>query len=96
MPMLFWTVSGVVMVWKPIEEVRGEHLLAEPAPMRLATPPVAAARSTGVPLKSLTLEPRAAGPRWVVTLRRWHDPARRSGERARCCRRCPPPMRCAK
>ena len=34
-PMLFWTLSGVIMVWKPIEEVRGEHLLAEPAPIGL-------------------------------------------------------------
>jgi hypothetical protein len=35
-PVLLWTISGVAMVLKPIEEVRGEHLrierLAEPFP----------------------------------------------------------------
>ena len=66
-PILLWVVSGLVMVWKPIEEVRGEHLLREPAPMRFAGPVVPPAVA-GVPLASLTLEPRAAGPRWVVKL----------------------------
>ncbi len=67
LPFLLWTVSGLIMVWKPIEEVRGNHLMAEPKPMRLdgpAVPPVVA----GVPLASLKLEQRAAGPRWVVVL----------------------------
>lgn len=66
-PILLWTLSGVVMVIKPIEEVRGAHLLAEAPPVRLdgiAVPPAVA----GVPLQSLTLEPRAAGPRWVAKL----------------------------
>jgi hypothetical protein len=66
-PMLLWTLSGLVMVAKPIEEVRGNHLMAEPKAMRLegpvVTPPLA-----GTPLKSVSLEPRADGPRWVVTL----------------------------
>ena len=66
-PMLLWTVSGLVMVAKPIDEVRGEQLMREPAVMRMdgtLVPPSLA----GVPLKSLALQPRAAGPRWVVTL----------------------------
>ena len=66
-PFLLWTVSGLVMVWKPIEEVRGNHLMAEPKPMRMAgvlVPPALA----GVQLRSLTLEQRADGPRWVITL----------------------------
>ena len=66
-PFLVWTVSGLVMVWKPIEEVRGAHLLKAPVPMRvegLVVPPAVA----GVPLKSLSLEQRAAGPRWVAVL----------------------------
>lgn len=66
-PLLVWTVSGLLMVWKPIEEVRGSHLMAEPKPMRMAgvlVPPALA----GVPLQSLSLELRAAGPRWVITL----------------------------
>jgi hypothetical protein len=66
-PMLLWTLSGLVMVVKPIEEVRGEYLLADPQPMRftgaLVTPALA-----GVPLKSVSLVQRAAGPRWVVSL----------------------------
>jgi hypothetical protein len=67
LPFLVWTISGLVMVAKPIEEVRGAHLLADPKPMQLrglAVPPVIA----GVPLSSLKLEARAAGPRWVVGL----------------------------
>jgi hypothetical protein len=77
-PMLLWTVSGLVMVAKPIDEVRGEQLMREPAVMRMdgtLVPPSLA----GVPLKSLALQPRAAGPRWVVTLEdgttRLADPA---------------------
>ena len=69
LPFLVWTVSGLVMVWKPIEEVRGEHLLSEPPPMRFSAPVVPPA-VVGLPLQSLALEPRAAGPRWVVKL---HD-----------------------
>jgi uncharacterized iron-regulated membrane protein len=67
LPILLWTVSGVVMVIRPIEQVRGTDLLAQPAPMRLTRPPVPP-RIEGVPLASLTLEQRAAGPRWVASL----------------------------
>lgn len=78
LPILLWVVTGLVMVAKPIEEVRGEHLLAELKPMRMALPPVPPAIG-GVPLKSLALEQRAEGPRWVITLRdgttRLADPA---------------------
>lgn len=66
-PMLLWTLTGVVMVWKPIEEVRGEALLSEPRPMRFSAPVVPPAVS-GLPLANLSLEARAAGPRWVVQL----------------------------
>jgi hypothetical protein len=66
-PMILWTISGVVMVWKPIEEVRGNHLMAEPKPMRLAAPMVPP-RLEGLSLSSLALQQRAAGPRWVVAL----------------------------
>lgn len=65
LPMLFWTLSGVIMVWKPNAEVRGAGLLAEPAPFELVTAPVAP-RVEGRGLKSLTIEPRANGPRWVL------------------------------
>ena len=66
-PMLVWTVSGIVMVAKPIEEVRGSHLRADPMPMRMAAPMVPP-QLEGIALASLALQPRAAGPRWVVTL----------------------------
>ena len=64
-PMLFWTLSGVIMVVRPIEVVRGTALLADPAPLRLAAVPVAP-RTAGRALKTLTLESRVAGPRWVL------------------------------
>ena len=64
-PMLFWSVSGVLMVIKPIEEVRGAALLSDAPPVRTATPPVAPAIDVR-PLSKLTLEQRATGPRWVL------------------------------
>lgn len=65
-PMLFWTVSGVLMVIKPIEEVRGSDVLREPAPMTLAAPPIMPDLQ-GLKVAALKLEQRAAGPRWVIT-----------------------------
>ena len=77
-PVLLWVVSGLIMVWRPIEEVRGEHLLRESPPILLDKPLIPPAVQ-GVPLKALGLEPRAAGPRWVVMMRdgshRLADPA---------------------
>ena len=67
LPVLFWVVSGLIMVWKPIEEVRGSGLLREPTPVRLAGPPIPP-NVAGVALSGLSLEQRAAGPRWVVQL----------------------------
>ncbi len=64
-PMLLWTLSGVAMVWKPIEEVRGTDLLAEAPPLRMG-PQLVPPRVAGVPIEKLSLEPRAAGPRWVL------------------------------
>ena len=66
-PIFLWVVTGVVMVWKPIEEVRGTHLLDEAPPVRLAAAPVLP-RVEGVPLASLTLQQGATGPRWIATL----------------------------
>ena len=65
-PMLFWTVSGVVMVIKPIEEVRGSDLLRDPAPMALSAQPIMP-NVQGLKIAALTLEPRVVGPRWVIT-----------------------------
>ena len=64
-PLLIWTVSGLVMVAFPIETVRGKHLLSEPRPVALAAPAVVP--PTGPrPVASLSLEQRAVGPRWLV------------------------------
>jgi len=66
-PILLWTISGLVMVARPIEDVRGQGLLSDPAPIRMVGPPIPPLIS-GVPVQSLTLEQRAGGPRWVVKL----------------------------
>ena len=67
LPVLFWAVSGLIMVIRPIDEVRGAHLIHEPRPITLNAPPVVP-RIEGLSVSHLMLEPRAAGPRWVVTL----------------------------
>ncbi|MDB5668407.1 MAG: hypothetical protein JWL74_1357 [Alphaproteobacteria bacterium] len=64
-PLLIWTVSGLVMVAFPIETVRGEDLLSEPRPVELAAP-VAIPPTGPRPVVSLSLEQRAIGPRWLV------------------------------
>lgn len=48
-PVLLWTISGVLMVWKPIEEVRGTHLRIEPEQRALlpASPRPIAFRTDG-------------------------------------------------
>lgn len=66
-PVLLWIVSGLVMAARPIEDVRGEGLLKPVSAMRLVGPPIPP-RLDGVPLSSLSLEQRAAGPRWIVKL----------------------------
>jgi uncharacterized iron-regulated membrane protein len=67
LPIFFWVVSGLVMVARPIEEVRGSHLLRDPKPVQLAAAPVAPAIE-GLPLASLALKQTGSGPRWVATL----------------------------
>lgn len=65
LPVLFWIVSGLVMVAKPIEEVRGEDLLSEapilPSGLVPIPPPIGPR-----PVASLVLEQRAGGPKWIV------------------------------
>ena len=65
LPFLAWTLSGLVMVARPIEEVRGADLLAEPPPLPSGLAPVTPAIGPR-PVASLQLEPRADGPRWIV------------------------------
>jgi hypothetical protein len=68
-PLLFWALSGLILVWKPIEEVRGTDLLATPAPVVLSAPAVLPSVLAGLPLTKVTLEQRAPGPRWVIEVR---------------------------
>lgn len=63
LPILFWVVSGLVMVVRPIEDVRGTALLASPPPLQLRT---AAQVPSLNGIASLALEQQAAGPRWVA------------------------------
>lgn len=65
LPFLFWTVSGLVMVAKPIDEVRGTNLLSPP-PAISFNGPLVAPRVAGRPVVAITLEPRAVGPRWEI------------------------------
>ncbi|WP_300975413.1 PepSY domain-containing protein [Sphingomonas sp. LHG3406-1] len=69
LPLLFWTLSGLVMVAKPIEEVRGSDLLRPADPVTLAAPPVMPSIVAGLPLARVSLEQRAAGPRWIIEVR---------------------------
>lgn len=66
-PVLVWVISGLFMVARPIEDVRGSGLLRDPKPTQLAGTPIPPSLA-GVPFNSLSLEQRAAGPRWVVEL----------------------------
>ena len=64
LPILMWTVTGLVMVARPIEEVRGEHLRAAAAPVapgRLVLPRLTA------PVEAVELVDQPAGPAWIVT-----------------------------
>ena len=76
--MLFWTVSGLVMVAKPIEEVRGENLIAKSKPISVVTP-LLAPQVEGRQVLAITLKSRADGPRWEIDFadgeRRLADPA---------------------
>ena len=76
LPILMWAVTGLVMVARPIEEVRGDHLRAAHAaidPAGLAFPNV------GEPVHEARLAWHPDGPQWLVTAadgRRWRYSAR--------------------
>jgi uncharacterized iron-regulated membrane protein len=78
LPMLAWTVSGLVMVIQPIEQVRGEHLLGEAPVLASGTIPVPPAIGPR-PVSSMILEQRSEGPRWIV---RYSDGAARLADAA--------------
>lgn len=64
-PMIFWTLSGLWMVARPIAEVRGTALRADPPPLALpaalAAPQIAGAIGAAI-------EMQGGRPRWIVTL----------------------------
>ena len=63
-PILMWTVTGLYMVARPIEEVRGSHLHAAPAaidPVPLAFPKMDEA------IQRAELLQLPSGPVWIVT-----------------------------
>ena len=64
LPLIVWTASGLLMVAKPIEEVRGTHLRAKP----LAVQPIAptAPLLEGRAVEKLGLEQRRSGPVWII------------------------------
>jgi hypothetical protein len=73
-PLLMWTVTGLWMVWRPIEEVRGVQLKAEPPALMLEGKPVFPALPSdhGAPL-SVKLEQQWDGPVWIATFAHGHE-----------------------
>jgi PepSY-associated TM region len=70
-PLLFWTVSGLWMVARPIEEVRGEHLRAEPLVLdsnKAAKFPLLFGKFGAIDSIRLIQQPRGAV--WIVN---FHD-----------------------
>jgi hypothetical protein len=63
-PLILWTASGLFMVARPIEEVRGEHLRAKALPIQPIVPvaPILQGRA----VETLTLEQRSTGPVWLI------------------------------
>lgn len=73
-PLLLWTASGLWMVARPIEEVRGVHLKAAPLALDIKGPLVVPAfpRDHGAPL-AVRLEQQADGPVWIATFEHGHE-----------------------
>ena len=76
-PILMWTATGLFMVARPIEEVRGSHLRApqaaiDPAGLRFPA-------TIGEPIHEARLVAQPDGPAWIVTAAdgaRWRYSAR--------------------
>ena len=64
-PVLLWVVTGLIMVARPIEVVRGEGLVSDPPWLVSGTRPLVPLIGPR-PVASLTLEQRGRGPVWVV------------------------------
>jgi len=77
LPILMWTVTGLWMVARPIEEVRGEALQAGPVAVDPAT--VTFPKTIGEPIVEARLVAQPDGPAWIVTAAdggRWRYSAR--------------------
>ena len=64
LPILMWTVTGLVMIVRPLEEVRRDDLRPEPAPLAIGD---YAMPDFGEPVSELQLVQQAIGPVWIVT-----------------------------
>lgn len=65
-PILMWTITGLVMVARPIEEVRGEGLVAPPSAFDPAG--VRFPETIGEPIREARLEQApGSAPMWIVT-----------------------------
>ncbi len=73
-PLLLWTVTGLWMVARPIEQVRGVHLKADPPALVLSEAPVfpILPEDHGPPL-SLRLEQQWDGPVWIAVFAHHHE-----------------------
>lgn len=65
LPILMWTVTGLWMVARPIEEVRGTHLRAEPETIDPAD--VRFPANIGDELREAKLVQQPDGPTWIMT-----------------------------
>jgi hypothetical protein len=63
-PILMWTVTGLVMVARPIEDVRGDDLHHKPAALEIGD---YAMPDFGEPVRELSLVQQHYGPTWIVT-----------------------------
>lgn len=64
LPILMWTVTGLVMIARPLEEVRGDDLRSPPAPLAIGD---YAMPDFGEPVSELKLVQQHDGPVWIVT-----------------------------
>ena len=73
-PLLFWTVSGLWMAARPIDEVRGVHLKADPPALEVDRPLVVPAfpRDHGAPT-AVRLEQQQDGPVWIAVFAHGHE-----------------------
>ena len=73
-PLLFWTVSGLWMAARPIDEVRGVHLKAAPPALTRDQPLVIPKfpRDHGAPV-SVRLEQQQGGPVWIAVFAHGHE-----------------------